>query len=127
MFDQLGVAEPASFCRLLRPQSNDIGLILGLHLQKIYADGKTWLYQNQSTGISNFQTKVFLEKELVVIPNEVTMSCFSSIVMPLVEKISSNSNTNLNALRDTLLPKLLSGELTVSDLPSIEILETGDV
>ena len=33
----------------------------------------------------------------------------------------------LTDLRDTLLPKLLSGELTVSDQPTTEALETDDV
>jgi type I restriction enzyme S subunit len=105
--------EPASFCRLFRPVDNKIGLMLGLHLKKIYADGKTWQYQNQSTGISNFQTKIFLEKELVIIPSKQLISSFYRLIMPYMQKLSSAENNRLIKLRDTLLPKLLSGELSV--------------
>lgn len=103
--------EPASFCRLFRPVDKKVGLILGLHLQRIYADGKTWLYQNQSTGISNFQTTVFLEKEFVVLPPNKIMNAFYEVAMPYLQKISSGENKKLGKIRDTLLPKLLSGEL----------------
>lgn len=51
--------EPASFCRLLRPTEPKQGLLLAQHMTYIYADGKTWQYQNQSTGIANFQTTHF--------------------------------------------------------------------
>ena len=111
--DRLGCdLAPASFCRLFRPNNPEVGLLLGLHLQLIYKAGKTWLYQNQSTGISNFQTKVFLEKELIVIPSEELQKCFSKKVLPLVQQLSSCENQRLEKLRDTLLPKLLSGELS---------------
>ena len=105
--------EPASFCRLFRPIDREVGLILGLHLQIIYANGKTWLYQNTSTGISNFQTKVFLDKELVIIPNEDLKQHFYKLVMPYFQKIYSGENKALSELRDSLLPKLLSGELSI--------------
>jgi len=105
--------EPASFCKLFRPIDNEIGLILGLHLKKIYEDGKTWEYQNQSTGISNFQTKIFLEKEIVIVPLKQLISFFYSLITPYMKKISSAENNKLIALRDTLLPKLLSGEITI--------------
>lgn len=113
LIKRLGVCEPASFCRLFRPANIHIGLILGLHLQHIYAEGKTWLYQNQSTGISNFQTSIFLENELVVTPSKEIKKEFFKLVMPLLNKIHSNEHARLAELRDTLLPKLLSGELTV--------------
>jgi type I restriction enzyme S subunit len=107
--------EPASFCRLFRPIDLQTGLILGLHLQKIYAEGKTWLYQNQSTGISNFQTQVFLQKELVVVPPKFIATSFHGMVMPILSKMSSAESKRLSTLRDQLLPKLLSGELSPID------------
>ena len=116
LINRLEICEPASFCRLFRPLNPNIGLILGVHLQHIYSEGKTWQYQNQSTGISNFQTKVFLEHELVVTPPEEVQKRFFSLVMPLINQIHSNDIAPLAELRDTLLPKLLSGELDVSEL-----------
>lgn len=105
--------EPASFCRLLRPISPEISVILGLHLAHIYAQGKTWEYQNQSTGIANFQTAHFLDAELVAIPPAMVAEKFYGLVNPMLERRHDAQNRRLAVLRDTLLPKLLSGELSV--------------
>lgn len=109
-----GVVEPASFCRLFRPVNKGVGLLLSVHLAKIYSDGKTWLYQNQSTGISNFQTKIFLDREMVILPNEETIINFFELVRPIYDKMYTGENKNLAKARDALLPKLLSGELAVA-------------
>lgn len=108
-----GVAEPASFCRLFRPIDEKVGLLLGIHLQYIYDAGKTWLYQNQSTGISNFQTTIFLENELISFASDDIINAFYNIVNPLVNKITSNENITLSTIRDSLLPQLLSGSLQI--------------
>ncbi|MDE4017153.1 restriction endonuclease subunit S [Glaesserella parasuis] len=102
---------PASFCRLFRPKSENYGYLLALHLQIIYQQGKTWEYQNQSTGISNFQTTHFLETEKVILPTNKTLMYFAEMVYPIFDKIYSNENQKLTEIRDELLPKLLSGEI----------------
>jgi type I restriction enzyme S subunit len=103
--------EPASFCRLLRPNTKDIGILLSQHLTFIYAQGKTWEYQNQSTGIANFQTTHFLEKELVAIPPDDLLKAFAEVVRALIERIHLTQIRELATLRDTLLPRLISGQL----------------
>ena len=52
----------------------------------------------------------------VVLPSEEELSGFNTIASPLLEQIYSNSaeNKRLSILRDTLLPKLMSGEIDVS-------------
>ncbi|MGF6270571.1 type I restriction enzyme S subunit [Lelliottia nimipressuralis] len=107
--------EPASFCRLFRPKSMELGMVLGLYLEKIYQDGKMWLYQNQSTGISNFQTKVFLENEIVAVAPSEILKAFYKISLPYVKLMRSSENIKLAQLRDALLPKLLSGEITLPE------------
>ena len=54
----------------------------------------------------------------IVLPDEATLDSFDSITAPMVEKIVNNSlqNKRLAVLRDTLLPKLMSGELDVSKI-----------
>lgn len=121
LIDRLGYKlEPASFCRLFKPATRKLGLYLGLHLMKIYDDGKTWLYQNQSTGISNFQTTMFLEKEVIVVPEDKVFDAFYRMVEPMFLKIHSSESKNLVQLRDTLLPKLLSGEISINNLETNE-------
>ncbi|MBY8271910.1 restriction endonuclease subunit S [Vibrio fluvialis] len=53
----------------------------------------------------------------VVVPSEDTLNAYKKIVKPLYDAITSNARQNeqLSSLRDTLLPKLLSGELSISD------------
>ena len=111
-----GIIEPASFCRKFRPLNEKIGLLASVHLQKIYDEGKTWEYQNQSTGISNFQTKHFLEKEIVLIPKEEVLSKFYDIVINFINRKDLEQSERLTKLRDTLLPKLISGELQIPDV-----------
>ncbi|MCK9623009.1 MAG: restriction endonuclease subunit S [Methylobacter sp.] len=107
--------EPASFCRLLRPNTKDIGVLLAQHLTYIYAQGKTWEYQNQSTGISNFQTVHFLETELVVLPPDNVLRAFASLVKPMVDRTHLTQIKQLAELRDTLLPRLISGQLRLPE------------
>ena len=110
-----GTVEPASFCRRFTPIDKYIGVYAGIHLQKIYDDGKMWEYQNQSTGIANFQTTSFLEREILVLPNKELIVKYYESVNPLINKMTSNQQIELAKLRDTLLPKLMSGELRIAD------------
>lgn len=110
--------EPASFCRLFRPVDKATGVLLAQHLQFIYDQGKTWEYQNQSTGIANFQTTHFLEKELVAIPPESALNVFSETVRALVDRTIASQIDELTQIRDTLLPRLISGQLRLTEVES---------
>lgn len=59
-----------------------------------------------------------IERFHVVIPPEPVAAAFTRCVRPLVEPIIANihQSRTLATLRDTLLPKLLSGKLSVSGL-----------
>ena len=107
--------EPASFCRLLRPNKKDIGVLLGQHLTYIYSQGKTWEYQNQSTGIANFQTTHFLATELVAVPSDAVLAAFAETIRPMVDRAHLTQIQELATLRDTLLPRLISGQLRLPE------------
>ncbi|EJA7357886.1 restriction endonuclease subunit S [Vibrio alginolyticus] len=49
----------------------------------------------------------------IIVPSKEILDSFDALVKPLFDKIKSNQmeNQNLEVLRDTLLPKLLSGEI----------------
>lgn len=51
-------------------------------------------------------------------PDEDTLSKFNELVIPMTDAVVSNQkeNARLSQLRDTLLPKLMSGEIDVSEL-----------
>ena len=54
----------------------------------------------------------------VVIPSREEIEAFNALIVPLFAKIRNNSNENLSLAktRDTLLPRLMSGELSVAGL-----------
>lgn len=54
----------------------------------------------------------------IVLPSEAALAEFNAIALPLIKQIYSNraENKRLSLLRDTLLPKLMSGEIDVTDI-----------
>lgn len=72
-----------------------------------------------NTGSAQPQITVSsLEKYKLYYPDEKAAKEFSDIVIPIRDRIRENrkENQKLEELRDRLLPKLMSGELDVSDL-----------
>lgn len=83
---------------------------LYLYLKQLHITG-TGTTQQQLT-VPDFQ------KTKIVIPTQEIMLRFTNIVEPIFNKIWANrlENEKLLSLRDTLLPKLMSGEIDVSNL-----------
>ena len=59
-----------------------------------------------------------LNKVPVIIPSETELSTFDSIIQPIFSQIRNlrAENNRLAVIRDTMLPRLISGELDVSDV-----------
>lgn len=99
---------PASFCRLVRP-----GAICSQYLyywfQDMYAKGRTWGYQNRSTGLSNFQFKLFREEEVVRVPCSFDQIRIANTLFALDEAIRLNNRINdyLAELLDAKFEKML--------------------
>lgn len=72
-------------------------------------------YENGTTGIKNFDINGFLSEETVVIPPCEIAEQFFNVIMPYVKLTYSygQQNQTLSKLRDTLLPKLMSGEIQI--------------
>ena len=70
-----------------------------------------------STGQTELPRERVKAMELPL-PDEITLSKFNELITPMTETIVENQqeNTRLAEIRDTLLPKLMSGELDVSKL-----------
>lgn len=82
---------PASFCRLVRinPALADPHYVYWW-LQGMYAEGRTWGYQNRSTGIANFQFQHFLDTETVRLPRLDEQRAIATTLGALDDKIESN-------------------------------------
>ena len=74
--------------------------------------------ENKSTGSTFKEASGALMKSLqVIMPEQKVFEDFETIVSPLFVRIESleNENSRLSLLRDTLLPRLMSGELEVPE------------
>ena len=54
----------------------------------------------------------------IVLPSENELEEFNAVAFPVLEQLNSNKaeNKRLSALRDALLPKLISGEIDISTI-----------
>ena len=80
-----------------------------------------WLKQLHITGTGTTQQQLtvpYFQKTEILVPSQEIVTLFTTTVDPIFEKIWANQNENekLSSLRDTLLPKLMSGELDVSGI-----------
>ena len=72
-------------------------------------------YENGTTGIKNLNLVDLINKEPVFVPSLKTIEKLNEIISPIYVTISTNGleTEKLAELRDTLLPKLMSGEINV--------------
>lgn len=78
----------------------------------------TPVIENKSTGSTFKEASGSLMKSLqVIMPDQKVFEDFETIVSPLFARIESleKENSRLSLLRDTLLPRLMSGELEVPE------------
>ncbi len=81
---------------------------------------KISIYGGGGSVFENMSKSKF-EEILIKIPDEKILKYFKNHLSPIFEKILINSKENkiLTEIRDTLLPKLISGELKISDTENI--------
>ena len=106
-----------NFCRAIKtkhPYSQFIYYLWGY----LYKRGVMFLYENGTTGIKNLDINGLLEKEIIVIPDENTVHKYTGLCNLFSQIVQSNGyeSERLVKLRDTLLPKLMSGELKINDI-----------
>ena len=76
------------------------------------------LRSRANSGVQVNLSSSEIKASQTVLPSEEVNNAFSEITLPMFEIIINNQleNQRLAQLRDTLLPKLMSGELDVSDI-----------
>lgn len=104
-----------NFCRAIKPKEGYSEFIY-YYWQYLYEHNVMFLYENGTTGIKNFDISSFLQVERITIPSLKLIHQFSNIVKELKNSIAKNGleTEKLINLRGTLLPKLLSGEISVN-------------
>jgi type I restriction enzyme S subunit len=94
-------------------QKKEIAGFLYLFLKSCYGDN--FLYSNTEGSTQEYIALGSLRNLKIIMPDSVTLTSFRIIVDPIFDKIHKNALQirTLESLRDTLLPKLISGEIRV--------------
>lgn len=106
-----------NFCKALKPKAG-CSLFVYHYWQHLYDKGVFFSYENGTTGIKNLDISGFVESEAISIPPDDLIFKFDSLCQGLMRKIYAKGyeNERLALMRDTILPRLMSGEIDVSDV-----------
>lgn len=104
-----------NFCKALKPRAG-YSMYVYYYWQYLYDRDIFFSYENGTTGIKNLDINGFIETEPIVIAPESLAEKFDAVCQTNFSKIYANGmeNEHLALVRDTLLPKLMSGEIDVS-------------
>jgi type I restriction enzyme S subunit len=97
------------------------GLVPKEHFQYfnyLLIEGNVKHFENQARGSAQQNiSKGIIEESAAIIPPLHVVQSFEDLAHPIFEKWAKNMETNdqLTKLRDTLLPKLISGELRIPE------------
>ena len=110
----------SNFCRILRSDST-LSKYVYYYLRTLYDSDKLFQYETGTTGIKNFGYKHFSEEVFFALPNIDLLKIFSEIIESFLTKKGKNLREiiTLTNLKDTLLPKLISGELKIPDAENL--------
>lgn len=89
-----------------------------IHMHLLRADIKSYLLGLNAGASREAITKAHIESLVLLTPGPELLSAFQTAISPLFQQVHclTRQMRALGELRDTLLPKLLSGELTVESL-----------
>ncbi len=112
----------SNFCRLVRPNSQFYSRFLYLWLRWLYSADEFLQFENGTTGIKNFAFSLFSSTYRFVSPPFDVAAAFDELTGALFRRreAAASESDSLASMRDTLLPKLISGELRMEDVELIE-------
>lgn len=106
-----------NFCKAMKPKAG-FSMFVYYYWQYLYDKNVFFSYENGTTGIKNLDISGFIETEPIVLPPEDLVKKFDAFCQSVFDTIFANGleNEQLACVRDNLLPKLMTGELDVSDI-----------
>lgn len=107
-----------NFCRAIEAKSDILSPFVYMNLKLMYEDDIFFNWENGTTGIKNLALNDMLSNLEVKSPNEIDLKDFYLLFNSIINKMSYNSNENikLEQLRDTLIPKLMNGEINLDNI-----------
>jgi len=108
----------SNFCKRIRCNSAAVAVYLDAWLHKMRESGEIWEFVN-GTSVPNLDANSLLAGKMIVIPPAALLNKYYDLVRPIWDSLFLGENRTLAALRDTLLPKLISGELRIANAERI--------
>ena len=104
-----------NFCRAIRLKEATYSSFVYSLLQYLYNEKVFFTYENGTTGIKNLDITTLFGQYKTVIPSEEVFAEYHSMYSEFLRYIyeSGFECKKLSEIRDTLLPKLISGEIRV--------------
>ena len=106
-----------NFCKAIKPK-NGYSLFVYYYWQYLYEKSVFFSYENGTTGIKNLDFTGFIETEPIIVPPFDKMQAFDDYCKSIFNQVFANGKQSeqLSSLRDTLLPRLMFGELDVANI-----------
>lgn len=106
-----------NFCKALKPIAG-YGMYVYYYWLYLYDMGVFFSYENGTTGIKNLDINGFIETEPISIAPADLVKKFDIFCQSVFSTVYANGleNQQLSILRDTILPKLMTGEIDVSHI-----------
>ena len=105
----------SNFCKRLRCASSAHALFVSRLFDAMIASGEMTNFQT-GVAIPNLNLKGLVASRKVVKPPDALLMRFEELTRPMLKFALTGTSENLRTTRDLLLPRLISGELDVSDL-----------
>lgn len=105
-----------NFCRAVSLKREYYSAFAYSMLNYLYQRDVFFLYENGTTGIKNLDTDNLFNKHQVVLPDDEAMIRYKEVFDTIIKSIYENGaqSDKLMAIRDSLLPKLICGEIRIS-------------
>ncbi len=105
----------SNFSRLIKIKNLKFSFFTYLYFQYLYKRNEFFNLENGSSGIKNLDYKTLLYESEFLMPTEGLVIEFNDNIESIFEKINKNKFQlqTLEKLRDSLLPKLMNGEVRI--------------
>ncbi len=112
----------SNFCRLLRPKKRVYSKPIYLWLRALYSADEFLQFENGTTGIKNLAFTLFSSRYKLCMPSDDVLAAFGEKVAPAFARQQSTAAeaNSLATLRDVLLPKLISGQIRLEGMISVD-------
>ena len=106
-----------NFCRAIKPKPG-YSMFIYYYWQYLYDRNVFFSYENGTTGIKNLDLNGFLTTEEIFLPPIDLVVRFDILCQTVFDEVFANGleNEKLATVRDSILPRLMSGEIDVSAL-----------